>query len=85
MCPEAAHPDARRRPIISPTVFFGDEIGHQHITVDELVVATDRTPSSAGIGLAGLGLDPTVNRGYVKADKQSRGGGRPRKLLEARG
>ena len=85
MCPEAAHPDARRRPIISLPVFSGDEIGHQHITVEEVVVATDRTVQRWHRTGRPLGLDPAANRGYVKADEQSRGGGRPGKLLEARG
>lgn len=47
------------------TVYFGD----QQITVDEVVVATGRTPSSADIGLASLGLDAAANRGYVKTDE----------------
>jgi pyruvate/2-oxoglutarate dehydrogenase complex dihydrolipoamide dehydrogenase (E3) component len=41
------------------TVGFGD----QRITVDEVVVAVGRTPSSADIGLASVGVDVEPSRG----------------------
>ena len=62
-------------------VYFGD----QQITVDELVVATGRTPSSADIGLAGLGLDAGANRGYVKTDEHLEVVGVPGRWLYAVG
>ena len=67
-------------------VYFGDQqIGDQQITVDELVVATGRTPSSADIGLAGLGLDAGANRGYVKTDEHLEVVGVPGRWLYAVG
>ena len=46
------------------TVSFGD----RSITVDEIVVATGRTPSSSDIGLDAVGVDAAGNRGFVKTD-----------------
>ena len=48
------------------TVSFGD----RSITVDEVVVATGRTPTSADIGLETVGVDVSGSRGYVKTDDQ---------------
>jgi pyruvate/2-oxoglutarate dehydrogenase complex dihydrolipoamide dehydrogenase (E3) component len=48
------------------TVSFGD----RSITVDEVVVATGRTPSSADIGLDAVEVDVSGSRGYVTTDDQ---------------
>jgi dihydrolipoamide dehydrogenase len=46
------------------TVHFGDRIA----VVDEIVVATGRTPSSTGIGLDTVGIDVSGSRGFVPTD-----------------
>ena len=46
------------------TVTFGDRT----IVVDEIVVATGRTPSSADIGLDTVGVDVSGTRGFVTTD-----------------
>ena len=48
------------------TVSFGDRT----ITVDEVVVATGRTPASTDIGLDTVGVDVSGSRGYVTTDDQ---------------
>ncbi len=48
------------------TVSFGD----QPITVDEIVVATGRVPSSTDIGLNAVGVDVGTSRGFVTTDDQ---------------
>ena len=48
------------------TVSFGD----QTITVDEIVVATGRVPSSTDIGLDAVGVDVGTSRGFVTTDDQ---------------
>ena len=48
------------------TVSFGDKT----ITVDEIVVATGRTPASADIGLDAVGVDVSGSHGYVTTDDQ---------------
>ncbi len=50
-------------------LFFGNQQGEQQITVDEVVVAAGRTPSSADIGLASVDLDARANHGYVTTDE----------------
>jgi dihydrolipoamide dehydrogenase len=44
--------------------------GGRSITVDEVVVATGRTPTSADIGLETVGVDVSGSRGYVMTDDQ---------------
>ena len=63
------------------TVVFGGE----QITVDEVVVAIGRTPSSADVGLASLGLDAATNRGYVTIDEHLEVVGIPGQWLYAVG
>jgi pyruvate/2-oxoglutarate dehydrogenase complex dihydrolipoamide dehydrogenase (E3) component len=46
------------------TVSFGGRT----ITVDEIVVATGRTPASADIGLDAVGVDVSGSRGFVSTD-----------------
>ncbi len=46
------------------TVSFGDRT----VAVDEIVVATGRTPTSADIGLDTVGLDVTGSHGFVSTD-----------------
>jgi pyruvate/2-oxoglutarate dehydrogenase complex dihydrolipoamide dehydrogenase (E3) component len=46
------------------TVSFGDRT----ITVDEILVATGRTPSSSDIGLDTVGVDVSGSRGFVTTD-----------------
>ena len=42
--------------------------GGQSIEVDEIVVATGRTPASAGLGLESVGLDVGPSHGFVPVD-----------------
>ena len=48
------------------TVSFGD----RSIQVDEVVVATGRTPASSDIGLDTVGVDVSGNRGFITTDDQ---------------
>ncbi len=42
--------------------------GDQRVEVDEVVVATGRTPASSDLGLDTVGVDPTGNHGFVSVD-----------------
>jgi dihydrolipoamide dehydrogenase len=44
--------------------------GNRSIQVDEVVVATGRTPASSGVGLDTVGVDVSGNRGFIKTDDQ---------------
>jgi dihydrolipoamide dehydrogenase len=63
------------------TVSFGD----RSITVDEIVVATGRTPTSSDIGLGAVGIDVSDSRGYVTTDDQLTVHGVPGEWLYAVG
>jgi dihydrolipoamide dehydrogenase len=64
-----AHPEATGEGRVhggEVTVSFGG----RSIAVDEIVVATGRTPSSADIGLETVEIDVSGSRGYVTTDDQ---------------
>jgi dihydrolipoamide dehydrogenase len=63
------------------TVSFGDRT----ITVDEVVVATGRTPSSKDIGLDTVGIDVSGTHGYLTTDDQLAVKGVPGEWLYAVG
>jgi pyruvate/2-oxoglutarate dehydrogenase complex dihydrolipoamide dehydrogenase (E3) component len=63
------------------TVSFGDRT----ITVDEVVVATGRTPSSNDIGLDTVGIDVSGSHGYLTTDDQLAVEGVPGEWLYAVG
>jgi dihydrolipoamide dehydrogenase len=60
-------------------------VGEQLLAVDELVVATGRTPAGAGLGLEAVGVDLAGSRGYVTTDDRLTVAGVPGAWLYAVG